>query len=548
MNQPENLEHKVEFTLGRSLLWLLIAGLFTAMQIQQSLRTGRLISWFLFDDDSIYYVEALRRLMVFHEGGPDKLLLDFIQNGIHAPGGTLPAMLGFGLFGSYDWAPSAARGLVIFGLILFIAEYLCRGLPLIWKLAVVVLGLSWRIIGATVTEGRPDLTMALLAAMGILLITESNWLRSHWRKQVFTGVIWGLALLWKPTTSAVTVFLLLSTLITASLVDWCRNKNLSAQIIPVNLRCIGVTIAVAFMHYAINWRGILGYIDMVLFGKSSREFHQNLSFFDHGLYYLSGAAGRWLIGYHWLGILLVLIVLCSIHFWYQQRQNVWQSMPLATVIMLIITWLSVSIPKTKTPHIGAVFPALIFFVALYLIIYLIRFYQSASYRQKLTFYGGMSLLTVLAIGQLKWPAARYDVASAQKVRAITQEIAVDLAQQVKPEELIVELSYWYSSVANYHTLKTGIDPQLLGVTFSHQDLANAVKLFNQADYIFFDTGYVDSLERDLDNGKITKSDYDTAQQLIRELNTPEFQRLKQYPNPYPLEAGRTLFLYQRVKS
>lgn len=154
MNQPGQLEGKVEFTLGRTLLWILIASLFTTMQIQQSLRTGRLISWFLFEDDSIYYVDALRRLMVFHEGGPDKLLIDLLQNGMHAPGGTLPALLGFGLFGPHDWAPAAARGLVIFGLIVFIAEYLCRGLPLIWKLCVVILGLSWRIIGATVTEGR----------------------------------------------------------------------------------------------------------------------------------------------------------------------------------------------------------------------------------------------------------------------------------------------------------------------------------------------------------------------------------------------------------
>ncbi|MEN9234233.1 MAG: hypothetical protein Q6J74_09090, partial [Gloeomargarita sp. DG02_1_bins_92] len=31
-------------------------------------------------------------------------------------------MLGFGLFGPHDWAPAAARGLVIFGLIVFIGH------------------------------------------------------------------------------------------------------------------------------------------------------------------------------------------------------------------------------------------------------------------------------------------------------------------------------------------------------------------------------------------------------------------------------------------
>ncbi|WAS04766.1 hypothetical protein LQF76_12210 [Gloeomargaritales cyanobacterium VI4D9] len=551
MNQlelPAYKEHKVEFTLGRTLLWLLIAGLFTTMQIQQSLRGGRLISWFLLDDDSIYYVDALRRLMVFHGGGPDKLFLDFIQNGMHAPGGTLPALLGFGLFGPYDWAPSAARGLVIFGLIVFVAEYLCRGLPLIWKLCVVTLALTWRIIGATVTEGRPDLTMALLAAMGIMLITESNWLGSRWQKQVFTGVIWGLALLWKPSASIVTIFLFVFALGIASFYEWFKDKGLFQNIIPVNLRCLGATVAVAFIHYVINWQGILGYINMVLFGKFSREFHQNLSFLGHGLYYLSGAAGRWLIGYHWLVLFVLISTLALGHFWYQNRQDFWPNFPVVALIMFLITWLSVSIPKTKTPHIGAVFPALIFFVALYLVVYLIRYYQLASNRKKLIFYGGMSLLTAVAIGQMKWPAARYDVASAQKVYQITQEIAVDLAQQVKPNELIVELSYWYPSVANYHILKTGIDPQLQGVTFSHQDLANALKLFNQADYIFFDTGYVDSVERDLNNGKITEYEYNTVQDLIRKLDSPKYQLLQEYPNPYPLEQGRKLFLYQRIKS
>lgn len=547
MNQPDNAERKIEFTLGRTLLWGLIAVLFTAMQIQQSLRTGRLISWFLFDDDSIYYVDALRRLMVFHEGGPDKLFLDFIQNGIHAPGGTLPAMLGFGLFGPHDWAPSAARGLVIFGLILFMAEYLCRGLPLIWKLCVVVLGLTWRLIGATVTEGRPDLTMALGAAMGIMLITESSWLRSHWQKQVFTGVIWGFALLWKPSASIVTIFLLLSTLSIATLIDWIKNKSLSPKIIPVNLHCIGAAVAVALIHYAINWQGILGYINMVLFGKFSAEFHQNLSPLGHGLYYISGAAGRWLIGYHWLALLGLISSLSLGIFWYQNRQNFWGNFPIVALIALVTTWLSVSIPKTKTPHIGAVFPALVFFITLYLIIYLINFYQSAPARQKLFFYAGMSLLTALAIGQLKWPAARYNVVAAKQVQAITQKIAVDLSKQVKPDELIVELSYWYPSVANYHMLKTGIDPQLRGVTFSYQDLENALKLFNQADYIFFDTGYLDSLDRDLGKGKITQADYDTTQALIQQLDSTNYRLVAEYPNPYPLEEGRKLFLYQRVK-
>jgi hypothetical protein len=216
--------------------------------------------------------------------------------------------------------------------------------------------------------------------------------------------------------------------------------------------------------------------------------------------------------------------------------------------MFFITWLSVSIPKTKTPYLGAVFPALIFLVALYLVIYLIRFYQSAPSRQKLIFYGGMSVLMALAIGQLKWPAASPNAAMAQRVRAITQEIAVDLSRQVKPDELIIELSYWYSSVANYHMLKTGIDPQLRGVTFSHQDLDNALKLFNQADYVFFDTGYLDSLDRDLKNGKITQSEYEATRSLIREFNSSRYRLLKEYPNPYPLEEGRKLFLYQRVKS
>ncbi|WAS04764.1 hypothetical protein LQF76_12195 [Gloeomargaritales cyanobacterium VI4D9] len=549
MNQlelPAYKEHKVEFTLGRTLLWLLIAGLFTTMQIQQSLRGGRLISWFLLDDDASYYVDALRRLMVFHGGGPDKLFLDFIQNGMHAPGGTLPALLGFGLFGPYDWAPSAARGLVIFGLIVFVAEYLCRGLPLIWKLCVVTLALTWRIIGATVTEGRPDLTMSLLGAMGIMLVTESNWLRSCWEKQVFTGVIWGLAFLWKPSASVVTVFLFVCTLFIASFLDFLKDKSLRSNIIPVTLRCAGVTMAVAFVHYAINWRGILGYINMVLFGKSSREFHQNLSLLGHGLYYLSGAAGRWLIGYHWLAMTIALVVMALVTFWYQSTSRSNHSLPLASFGMFLITWLSVSIPKTKTTYIGAICPSLIFFVALYLIVYLIGCYQSASTRQKLIFYGGMSVLTAVAIGQLKWPAARYDVVGAQKLYQITQEIAVDLARQVKPDELIVELSHGYPSVANYHILKTGIDPQLQGVTFSHKDLEIALRLFNQADYVLFDTGYLDILDRDLKLGKITQSDYETVQKLIRKLNTPRYQKVKQYPNPYPLEDGRTLFFYRRV--
>jgi hypothetical protein len=175
---PRITSPKVEFTLGRTLLWLGIAALFTTLQIQQSLNYGRLMFGFMLDDDLGYYSDGLQRLYFLQRDGIIKLLKRLVTIPPHAPGGTLFALLGFAIFGIHDWAPSAARGLVIFGVILFVAEYLGRGLPLLGKLFIVALALTWRLLGATVVEGRPDIVMGLLLAIGIFLVTESGWLSS----------------------------------------------------------------------------------------------------------------------------------------------------------------------------------------------------------------------------------------------------------------------------------------------------------------------------------------------------------------------------------
>lgn len=535
---------KAEFTLGRTLLWLGIAVLFTTLQIQQSLNSGKLLFGFMLDDDLAYYNDGLQRLYFLQRDGIIKLLKRFMTIPPHAPGGTLFALLGFAIFGVHDWAPSAARGLVIFGVILFVAEYLCRGLSLIWKLLIVSLAMTWRILGVTVVEGRPDIILGLLLASGIVLVTESNWLKSSWQKQVIAGAFFGAALVCKPSMSPITLFLLVAILSITSLIDLWRDSSARQNLWLTNAYCLGTTLVVMAPYYLVHGRSVLNYFTGVIFGQGSEVWHVNLSLTGHALFYITGAGGEWLIGYHWLGAWVFFALINLTIFWRNHQANLGQSLgqkfPLALGVMMVLTWLVLSVPKTKGVYFGTVLAGLFLFTAIQMLVFFIHRYQELA-QTKYHFIVKISALGLLAFawGQFKWPAAGAEPERWRGAYNITEQIALAVRNEIPPDAKLFVLSRGYLDMANYHILKRRAGqkyerPQYN--TFILNDLETNQKLLAQADYVIIET--------DGDHHSRWPA-YPQLPTLLADIQSPQFRLWRQYPD-YLSDKGGKILIYQRV--
>ena len=548
---PRITSPKVEFTLGRTLLWLGIAALFTTLQIQQSLNYGRLMFGFMLDDDLAYYNDGLQRLYFLQRDGIIKLLKRLVTIPPHAPGGTLFALLGFAIFGIHDWAPSAARGLVIFGVILFVAEYLGQGLPLLGKLFIVALALTWRLLGATVVEGRPDIVMGLLLAIGIFLVTESGWLTANWRKHVIAGAFFGAALVCKPSMFPVSLFLSFSTLFVASLIDIYRDKCTRSKLFITNAYCIGATLAVMAPYYLIHGVAAVHYFMHVIFGRGSEVWHVDLPLLDHALYYLTGPGGRWLMRRHWLRAWMVLVLISLFIYWRKNRREFWSSLmqrfPIALPIMMILTWLVLSIPKTKSVYFGATLAGLFFLTALQMLVFLVRqYYYNLTHadlaHRRYLLLGWLGVLGSLgfAWGQFAWPAVGADLERLRSAYKITERIALDVQTYMPPDAKIFVLSRGYLDIAQYHILKRRAgrryDQFPVYNSFILNDLTTNRKLLARADYVIVDT----------DTGEMQRwPAYPQLPALLAEVQSPKFRLWREYPD-YLSDKGGKILIYQRV--
>jgi len=549
---PRITSPKVEFTLGRTLLWLGIAALFTTLQIQQSLNSGKLMFGFMLDDDLAYYSDGLQRLYFLQRDGIIKLLKRLVTIPPHALGGTLFALLGFAIFGIHDWAPSAARGLVIFGMILFIAEYLCRGLPLLGKLLIVTLALTWRLLGITVVEGRPDMILGLLLAIGIFLVTESGWLTASWQKHVIAGAFFGAALVCKPSMFPISLFLLFSALFVASFIDIYRDKHTRNKLFITNACCIGVTLAVMAPYYLIHGAAAVRYFMDVIFGQGSEVWHVNLPLLGHALYYLTGAGGEWLMRHHWLGAWLFLAVINLFIYWRRNRREFWSSLiqkfPLALPMMMILTWLVLSIPKTKGVYFGAALAGLFFLTALQMLVFLVRQYHDhlrnayLNHRRYLLL-GWLGVLGSLgfAWGQFRWPADGAEPERWRSAYKITETIALDLRTDIPSDAKIFVLSRGYLDIAKYHILKRRAgrkyDQFPAYNSFILNDLNTNRKLLTEADYVIIETD-ADHIQR--------WPAYSQLPTLLAEVQSPKFRLWREYPD-YLSDKGGKILIYQRVK-
>lgn len=286
------------------MLWAVISAAFTGMVIQYSYSHGKLACPPFYDDVS-YFEDGLHRLAVLYNSGIGRLIQDYRSWPPHSPFSTFLAMGAFLLLGIHDWAPYAANGLLVFGLLSFI-DFLTPELTTARKLALILFVLCIPVASATVGEFRPDVPSALCLAMGAAMLLWRSPTRASWRYRAAAGALFGLGLLFKPSTSPLTLMLFFVSLGLATAVDFMLLRPPMRRILDVWWQCTVAMVLIPLPHYWIDWREIWNYIYDVIFGASKSIWQTPGPLMWRYRYYLTGEGGEFLIGRE-LAVLLGII-------------------------------------------------------------------------------------------------------------------------------------------------------------------------------------------------------------------------------------------------
>ncbi len=379
-------------------LWLLIACLFTLVQVRQSLHGGRLALPPTFDDVG-FLRDGQERLQAFFDRGPVALLTGVVEKTPHSPWSSGLAAAAFLFFGMREWAPAAANGLLVLAVLLWL-DRRARGLPARWTLLAGAILLTWPLLGQAVENFRPDLACGLATAALAFYVVRRRWLGAAPRRHYLAGFGFALALLIKPTISPVTSLIVIAALAAATLTDLARGaERRPGPIAAAWARCLGTGVVLAAPYYALAWPHLSRYIYRNTFGELKDLWSLRLSGSEQALYYLSGDGGRMMLSgwlYLWLALAAAALAVALV----RRARSALARVP-AVAAVIIVSYLAVTLPAHKNPFLGAVVPGLLLFAAVEMMVYLAR-----EATPRLTTIAGRWLLVALlaaAIFGFRWP-------------------------------------------------------------------------------------------------------------------------------------------------
>ncbi|ARP84091.1 hypothetical protein CAL12_26930 [Bordetella genomosp. 8] len=311
--------------------------------IMQSLKSGALSLPPVYDDSS-YFSDAARRLVLFYRFGLHELVSYTVAAPPHGPLSTALAFSGFALFGIEPWAAVAANSILLFFFVRLF-YWMAAPLPLRETTLLAIAFLAAPFFSMTVLECRPDMYCSLFIAVGTLGMVVRDWLGQR-RVQVIAGLAFGAALWAKPTVFPLTIALFIAAMFFAALPALRRREW--RGVIRAGAVTMGVGLLLAAPYYVLAWRHVVDYIWTTAFGSEAAIWVQPLPFLAGVLYYLTGPTGAESLGpWLWLGVgigIAALLILLS-------RRHRSMAMTAAQVVaIVVIAYLAVTIPSFKGPH------------------------------------------------------------------------------------------------------------------------------------------------------------------------------------------------------
>ncbi|MCK6474947.1 MAG: hypothetical protein L6R28_24775 [Planctomycetes bacterium] len=397
-------------------------------------------------DDVVYMMDGLRRMRLMQDDGWMAVWQDAIDSSTHSPFSIYFAFTSFLVFGPHDWAPYAANGLLVFGLLLGV-DALCTGRPWWERLLVNAYVLTVPMTMYGIHEFRPDIPNAWWMTLGLIIVLQKPLHEQTRLRQACAGLAIAAALLTKPSASPMTV--LLSGLVLAIRLVNDRLDAGSAFAYRPAFRRIGAFMAWAILpavpFYAVHGTEELAYIYNALYGDAASLGDYTLSALRTIAFYLVGSGGRIILGTH-LILWALLIGLAAIYCLHRKR---FRDLLAAWVYALPVSaaYGIATVNHIKTQFLGMAFHALLLGTVLLLICWGLREMEAHGWparRRALA----LAVLLTLGLACAKFPpsSGARDAANIRARRATIERLVESLREEdIKPSDQI-----FFTSVGNAH--------------------------------------------------------------------------------------------------
>jgi hypothetical protein len=213
------------------------------------------------------------------------------ERGLHSPYSEVLAAGAFSLLGSKETSPYYANIIVMIAY-LFGISWFTRSLPLLLWTAVLVMFLTVPFITMGVVEFRPDIAWAVVTGFGVVWMVTNRTVFRHIGNSIFAGLLFGIALLIKPSTFVMTSLLFSGAIISRFIHSFLnREEKLNQQKKKVVFGVIAFAaslIVIAGPYYLFFWNETWNYFWDNSFGINKAVWSYKKSTVNSFLFYFAG--------------------------------------------------------------------------------------------------------------------------------------------------------------------------------------------------------------------------------------------------------------------
>lgn len=525
-----------ETGLAQVVVWLLLATAFTLGVVNYSLHCGKLSLPARYDDVS-YLRDGLAKLNLFYKGGLGGLAYSVSLNPPHSPFATAVAFAGYALFGTHDWAPYAANGVIIFGLLAF-THYLMRGTRPWQKLAAYCFVLSAPIAIQCIYEFRPDMAVGLMTSAVIVLLLERPLVCASARYLTGTGALLGAALLSKTSVFPITLTFAGSAVLAATIRDRVllgREAN-RRSIAKAWVTILLPSVLIPLPFYIFNRREIYYYITVNALGENSGIWKLHASLKTHLLYYLIGDGSMVMLRRDFeimIWLLAAGLVAVALR---RRKSEVCRAG--CYLFLLAVTYAVPTTNPIKDPFLAVVFDFLLIFVSLLILRSFLTVREPILVRQIAS--AVLVLLAVAGAYSDRWPTdwAAMSRADALRRNAYVNELYHGILEH-DPERtgqvlIAVTGKFVNADVLGYMADKDGLSTIHFVSDFTDKSLADFKQALDQSRFVI-----IGDQNNPEDNASTPYSAMlDRTLSMVR--SRPDFELIA----TLPARAGKNYYLYQ----
>jgi hypothetical protein len=314
-------------------------------------REGRLSIVPIYDDVA-YLVDGLKRLATLDQSGIGGFLASFWTQPAHAPFSALTSTLGFLVTGGAVWGPYLLNSIWVIACLFIAMAALRRAHP--WSVAgIVVAILAAPIFAGAVTEFRPDPVWGLLVGFSLLAMTATDLLLTPLPRLFALGLLFGAAVLSKPTAAPASVAVLgvgFIVQVALRLAFEVQRPTVAVVSRRVGIVALGALVVMT-PYFLASGAEILSYV-LAVMRTESNVWGTNTSTTGHLTYYLNRETGSMMLGWIWY-LFLPILLFCGVVL--AMGREKYETCGFAALMAaLLVAYVIVTVSKVKTPMIGSI--------------------------------------------------------------------------------------------------------------------------------------------------------------------------------------------------